>query len=293
MTRAGSSPLVSVVVGARSGEADVTPLLQALEPQLDDDVEVVLVTDARWPPAGVPDGVRVLHRPGALVPELWAAGLREVRGTVVALTAGTLRPAPDWVDRARAFALTAPPGVAAAGGAFDGSVTDGAVDRAVLYCRYSPFLAPLPSGVVHDVPGDNALYRMDVLRRYEPAWRDGFWEPFVHVHLRRDGFLLTADGSLLVQQVSGLRLRGVLRQRYRHGRVHGRRRSTGSPARVRAAAATAPLVPLLMTARALRAAWRRPDHRRSSASSTPLLLLLYSAWAAGELRGRLDVAGGR
>lgn len=292
MTAGATGPVLSVVVAARMAEADPLPALRALSAEGFDDVEILLISDVERPEASLPSGVQLLHLPGALVPELWAVGLRHARGAAVALTTSTLRATPGWLARARELAGRAD-GPAVIGGGFQGSAAPGWVEAAVLYCRYSAFLAPLTSGPADAVAGDNAVYRLDVLRRYEQVWRDGFWEPFVHSRMIADGFTMSHDATLVLEQAPGLRLGGFLQQRYWHGRVHGHRRSTRGPLLTRLAACSAPAVPLLMTARAMRASWGHPEHRWPTLRSLPLLLLLYSAWAAGELRGRLDAARSR
>lgn len=277
----------SVVVGVRTNEHDPGACLQALEPQVGPDTEVIVVDDD----AGevYPAWIRHYSRPDGLVPELWALGLSEARGEVVALISGALVPDSGWLTSA-ATALN--PGESAVGGAIEPGPGFGVVDWAVYFCRYSPFMLPFPGRVVADVPGDNAVYRLGVLNHYHHLWEQGFWEPFVHRAMVADGHRLVLRPDRVVRQASGIRARSMARQRFLHGRANGQRRSAGVPPKaVLTASLTTPLVPLLMTLRAARQVRTRRRHQARFVAALPLVLWFYSWWAAGELVGRLQAAG--
>jgi hypothetical protein len=109
--------------------------------------------------------------------------------------------------------------------------------------------------------------------------------------LRDDGLALHMATNRIVRFRAGTAAAAFRRQRFAHGRRHGELRSAGLPrGRILAEATTAPLVPLLMTARAGRAVFRRRRRRVRFILATPLLLWFYGWWAAGELAGRLRAA---
>lgn len=279
---------MSVVIGARRSERDAGACLAALASQVRPGVEVILVEDAPSE-ATAPEWVRRLVRPGGLVPELWSAGIAEARGRVLALTAATVVPEPDWVERMLGAHTD---GAAAVGGAIEPAAGMGAVDWAVYFCRYAPYMLPFSSGDAVDVAGDNASYRMDSLEPYRGMFADAFWEPFIHRPMRRDGLRLEVRPEIVVRQATGMRFRGFSRQRFAHGRVYGRLRSAGaSRLSVLASAPSAVVVPFLMTARAARQVFRRGRLRGRFLLSAPLVLWFYTCWAAGELAGRLRAAG--
>jgi hypothetical protein len=281
-----TAPACSVVVGARLGEHDVGACLRSLEAQVGSDVEVIVVDDG--PTGSCPGWVRHRSRPGGLVPELWATGLTEARGDVIVLTSAGVVPDPAWLGSARA-ALDAGP--AAVGGAVEPGPGLGLVDWAIYFCRYAPYMLPIPDPSALEVAGDNAAYRADVLKRYRSLWEHGFWEPFVHRAMASDGHRLAVRPELVVRQSPGQRASPVARQRFRHGRAYGQLRSAGRPRpAVLAAALTAPVVPALMAARAGRHVWSKRRHVGKLALAFPLVVWFYTCWAAGELVGRLTAA---
>jgi hypothetical protein len=291
--RAGSeTPSCSVVVGARLSEHDLGRCLRSLEDQVGDDVEVIVVDDGEG--GSCPPWVRHRSRPRGLVPELWATGMADARGEVIALTTAGLVPGPTWVAQARA-ALE--PDRAAVGGAIEPGPGLGLVDWAIYFCRYAPYMLPIVDASGLDVPGDNAVYRADVVRRYRSLWEGGFWEPFVHRAMVSDGHRLVVQPELVVRQAPGLRAGSVAAQRYRHGRAYGQLRSARrGPGAVLAACLTAPLVPPLMAARAGRQVWSKRRHLGRFSLALPLVLWFYTCWAAGEMVGRLRAVlrrGGR
>lgn len=275
------SVVLSVVVAGRVHEADPRLCLEAIHQQRDRRLEVVLVTDGPAPQyAGVDRQIRGV---GALVPELWAEGIRVATGDVVALTVASMVPGAGWIAAIRA--AHGRPG-RVVGGPIEPGPLVRAVDWAVYFCRYSTYLRPLAPGL--EVPGDNASYDAGLLRAHRSAWSKGFWEPFVHHEMRAAGVSTDMVDDMVVEMQPGAALRSFSRQRFAHGLRHGRNvgRSEGRTTGVIRVLA-APAVPLVMLGRVRRAV---PDHHRYRpplTRSTPYLLWFFSCWAAGEAVGRL------
>lgn len=279
---------VSVVVGTRPGEHSPRACLDALAAQRRPGVEVVVAADA---PFTHPVADTVVVQAGAAVPDLWAAGIRRATGARVALLSGVLVPAPDWLDRVDAADLDT---AVAVGGAIDPGPRLRLRDWAAYFCRYARYQRPLADDAALDLAGDNACYRRDVLERYAAHYDDGFWEPVVHQAMRRDGLRLALDDSIVVRQPRGISFGTLARQRVRHGRRHGRDRAAATTRRATVVAiVTAALVPWVMAGRAARATFARARHRVAFVGSLPLLVLLYSCWAYGELLGGIDALRGR
>lgn len=282
---AADDPALSIVVGTRRGFGPESRCRRALEPQLGPEIEVIVVDDDE---AGEsPPWARRLCRPGALVPELWAEGLAVATGRMVALLSGDVVPAANWV----ALAAAGPP-EAAMGGVVEPGPAMGLVDWAIYFCRYTPYMAPVSTGV--RPAADNVVYRADVVTLYRDLWRDGFWEPFVHQAMARDGHGLVMSDELRVALAGGGSARSFASQRFGHGKAHGRLRSQGSSRLgTLAGVATAPVVPLIMAYRSARLVAAKGRHRARFVSSLPLVLYFYSWWAAGEAAGRIEALGGR
>lgn len=284
--RTDPAPRLSVVVGARTGESPPGPCLDALAGQVGDGIEVILVED-RDSGAG-PAWVRRIVRVGGLVPELWAEGLRHASGGLVGLLASTVVPDPDWV--ARTLELHSDDG-AAVGGAIEPGHGLRVVDWAVYFCRYAPYMLPLAGNPHLEIPGDNASYRADVLASYQPLYEHGFWEPAVHRAMRADGHQLRMSPERVVRHQAGATARGFCRQRFSHGRAHGRRRSTRpGPSQILRAVVSAPLVPPLLTLRAARTVVGKRRLHWRFACAAPFVLAFSCSWAAGELLGALQAA---
>lgn len=285
-----AEPIVlSIVVGVRPSEVDPTPCLASITAQLRPGVELIVAGDVegRWANT---EGVSSLGSDG-LVPQLWAKGLEVARGPLVALTAGSVVPEPDWVDRLLSIKDRS---AAVVGGAIEPSRWLKPLDWAVYFCRYTPYMLPLPSDGTTEIPGDNAVYRREVLDEYRELYTDGFWEPFIHRVLREAGHVLALDPDLVVRQAPGMSFDGFLRQRFRHGVAHGQMRSRGlSRLRILTEALTLPLVPPLMVLRAGRNVMGRRRHLPRFFASIPMLTLFTTSWALGEFVGRLRAVTGK
>lgn len=282
-------PSLSIVVGARSDEPPASACLESLYRQLSPDMEIILVEDRETAaPAALPGSVRRFVRPGGLVPELWAEGLRHASGRIVGLLASTVVPAPDWV----ASTLELHQGeLAGIGGAIEPGEGLRAVDWAIYFCRYAPYLRPIPEAADLEVPGDNASYRHDVLVDYRHLYEDGFWEPSVHRSMRADGHRLGVCSERVVTYESRTPAGQFCRQRFLHGRAHGEQRSIGQPrGRILVQSMSFPLVPPLLTFRVARTVLRKQRLRGRFLAVAPLVMYFYSWWAVGELVGRLGAA---
>lgn len=283
-------PTLSIVVGARSSEHPADACLDALSDQLRDGVEVILVEDED---SGAARRYEVRHvlRPRGLVPELWAEGIRHASGELVGLLPSTAAPDADWVDRTLELHAG---GAAGVGGAVEPGGDLGVADWAVYFLRYSPYMLPVAPDEVLEIPGDNASYRADVLARYRHVYEEAFWEPAVHRVMRADGHQLRFSPLRVVRQLPGANIAAFCRQRFTHGRAHGRQRSAGlGRAQILGASLTAPLVPPLITLRAARAVLAKRRNGARFLVAAPLILYFSCWWATGELVGRLEVASGR
>jgi len=286
----GPRPALSVVVAAleasRGVDAALGPLVAQAVPA---GVEVLVVDGAggaadlvrtRFPGVGVVPG-----RPSALVPELWAAGIRASRGEIVALTTTHCIPDEEWLAR---IGEAHRAGVAAVGGAIEHEGTAGIVGWAVYFCRYSAYMPPLREGPVAELAADNASYKRADLDRCAESWRQGFWEPAVHAALRQAGRPLWLAPSVLVRHRPAFRIGGFARQRFRHGRQFGGARAARlGPGRRALYVALSPAIPCLLLARIARNVLVRRRHRTRLLLALPLVALFVGAWSCGELIGYL------
>jgi hypothetical protein len=284
----GSTPTVTVVIGASAPPESLEACLTALEPQVEDHVEVLvhaafassLALRERFPWASF------AHSPGALVPELWRDGIDAARGRIVALTIAQMVPAPDWLDQIGALHERHD----ALGGAIDPGNRLRPADWGEYFCRYARDMRPFPARETLDLPGDNAAYKRDALDGVADVYRHGFWEPFVHRRLARDGIIHWQDPQLIVRMTRSAGLSAFTKQRYSHGRQYARDRSAAfSTGRRLVGILAAPAVPFLMTARVLRLVLRKRRYRMRALAVVPLMLWFNFAWAYAEARGYADI----
>ena len=288
MSTSSTDVTLSVVVGSNGAPGSIEAFLDTLDPQLDDEVEVLVCE-----PAGSADDVRArypavrfLERPGALVPELWRDGIDAARGQLVALTISPMLPAPDWVATMRRLVTEAD----AVGGAIDPANGLRVRDWAEYFCRYARDMRPFEQHLSADLPGDNAVYSMAALTPIRDAYRSGFWEPVVHRALLDRSCLLLHDPSLVVYQGRSAGIGAFARQRSRHGRLYGQQRGSGfSRARNALGVIGSPLVPFLMTFRVLREVTTKRRHRFAVVAALPLIFYFDAVWAVAEARGHLEV----
>ncbi len=283
-----SGPQLSVVIGSSASPESLEACLAALEPQLDDRVEV-LVEEAAASPAvlrGRFPWARFSEAPAALVPALWRNGIDAAQGEVVALTISQMTPAPDWIAKLRALHER----YDAVAGAIDPGRDLRPSDWAEYFCRYAREMRPFPAHDTIDLPGDNAAYKRSLLQGVRELYEDGFWEPVVHRRFAADGVTLHQSPELVVFQGRSGGWKAFAAQRLAHGRKYGHQRGAHfSPARNAVGVVASPAVPFLMTWRVLSRVLGRRRYRLRAVSVLPLIFSQNLVWAYAEARGHLDM----
>lgn len=283
----GSGVRLSVVLACPAGGPGAEGALRALRRGTRGvDTEVLLAHPPGHSPPD-PAGGRLPVRsvqgpPDALVPHLWGAGCLAARGAAVAFTTTQLRVGEGW---ARLLLDALHSGAAGAGGPIRLAPGGGIQERAVHLLRYSGFSGDRPAGPVDEVPGDNAAYRREALSREEDLLEQGFWDVEVHRRLRERGEELVWVPDAVARLEEALRLRSFLAQRFRHGRRFGRYRAGDLGVPVWRILAAGPLVPAVLALRSLARFSRGGGRLVEALPALPVLLVMASAWAAGEAWG--------
>jgi hypothetical protein len=224
--------------------------------------------------------------PGALVPELWREGIDRSRGRVVALTISQMIPAEDWLASIERTHQDHD----AVGGAID-PAAEGLrlVDWAEYFCRYARDMRPFRPSDDVDLAGDNVAFKRDLLERHHEQLRTGYWEPVLHPALRKDGVVLWHTPEVVVRQGRSAGFGAFAHQRLEHGRRYGHQRGEHFTAgRNVVGALASPVVPFLMTARALRRVMSKGRYRRQAFLSLPIIFAFNAVWAYAEARGHID-----
>jgi hypothetical protein len=215
---------------------------------------------------------------------LRAIGLHQAQGRLVALLEDHGTPSEGWC--AAVFRAHDEPGVAAVGGAVENGV-DRLLNWAVYFCDFGRYQNPVPEGPSEFLSDANVSYKRDALFGVQDLWREAFHETSVHWELRGQGHQLVLDRRMAVYQTRDtLRLGAALRERFVWARSFAGTRARESTVAQRAVrAATAWLLPLVLTQRIVRTTWSRGSHIPKLLSALPLIFLLECVWACGELVG--------
>ncbi len=286
ISSSSADPSVTVVIGSNAPPERLAACLEALEPQREG-VDVLVHEGAPSPPElreRFP-WATFTTTPGALVPEEWRDGIDTARGTIVALTIAQMVPTPDWISQIR----TLHERYDVVGGAIDPGEGLRAADWAEYFCRYARDLRPFPGRESLDLPGDNAAYKRSLLESVRGSYRNGFWEPFVHAELAKNGVVHWQAPELVVYQGRSAGMRAFTAQRLTHGRRYGRDRGrASSTGRKVAGIFASPIVPFLMTWRVLRLVFQKRRCRIRVLVTLPIILWFNLVWAYAEARGYLS-----
>ena len=170
------------------------------------------------------------------------------------------------------------------------------VGRAYYYTEFHRWLPARRADAVDEIPACCLSMKRSAYERYGPFLEDTYCsDTAFHWRMASDGERPLLDPAMLVAHRNPTRLRRCLEHEAYHGRAFARvrvavRRMPRSVALLRAA--TSPLLPPLLFARAARSAGASRADRRGFLSAGPLVLLAMSAWSYGELRGYLDALRG-
>lgn len=223
--------------------------------------------------------LRVVITPGLRsIPQLRRDAVAATGAEFVVITEDHCTFPPGWLSR---LVAEAERGAIAGAGVLNGRTSW--VGWAQYFTRYSSFLPPLPAGPIDHLPGTNACYPRAVFERYGHLIEDGFWEAEFNAGARKTTPLVSVEDCDVTQHQD----RGAFEfvaLRFRHGRCYGARRQDRHWGRV-------PLIPAILCWRAARAVFGKRRHGWRLLAVSPLVLLYFCAWAAGEAVGYALGAG--
>ncbi|MFO0809723.1 MAG: glycosyltransferase [Gemmataceae bacterium] len=278
-------PEMSVVIAAFSGAAALGRCLESLVGQADG-VEIIVATDR--PAAEVEPlrqqfpGVQFVFAPAdSGVFRLRSLGLSQARGRLVGLSEDHCALAPTWVGGLRRATAT---GRWVLGGPVASGHPRGVYLWALYLSEYASFMPPLGERPTTYVSGVNVAYAGDALRQCRALWEDEFHDPLVLDALCAAGYRCRMVPEAEVHTTLQMSLPAAVAHLFGGGRWYGRFRTerVGAGCRVLLALA-APLIPAVMLARIIRVvAARRPRRLPATAASFAFLVILLSAWGAGE-----------
>lgn len=217
------------------------------------------------------------------IPEMRARGIAETTAPAVGVIEDHVIVPRDW---ARRMLDALAEGHDVVGGAIENAATERHVDWAAFLCEYSASLPPLPSGPAQGVPGNNVVYRRDVLMRYKDVLDRHEWENVLHDAMRADGVELIMRPDIVVGHKMHYTVWLYLSQRFLYSRSFAGARVAGAPfsRRLAMGLASFALPPLMMWRTVSRIVSKR-KHLGQLFRSLPLLSLFVTSWGAGEVVG--------
>ncbi|NOD78587.1 MULTISPECIES: hypothetical protein [unclassified Ruegeria] len=301
-----SRPDISVIVAIVDGKEALRTCLRALTKQTGDQTAEIIIPydqlsheaadmESEFPAfrfldlgvvAGgmVPRNALDLHR-------YWdirrAKGIKAARGRLIGLIEDRGIPARDWITSV--IELQEQTGAAAVGGCADNGY-DTTWNWAIHICDFSRYMAPVPTGEADFLSATNACYKADTLHALHALYEHRFYEPSVHAALQAKGHkLVLSDRPRTTQYRPRIPTSRLAVEWFHWGRkyarIHTGEISTGH--RLFRAAVT-PLLPFVLFLRHLRTQRQKKIYLRQFRRASPLVFLIVSMWALGELAGYIQ-----
>lgn len=258
-------------------------------------IEVILVT----PPGSIEGDLSAekgrLHSMRAVEaatrdspPGARAVGVLNARAPVVAFSETHCFPDPDWAE-ALLRAHAGPWGAVAP--EINNENPGRATSWANIFIDYSPWLAPIESGRVNDLPGHNSSYKRALLLEYGDRLPTLFEsESVMHWDLRDRGHGLYQEADAKVHHRNITEPKSSILEHFHNGRCFSALRSHDWSAPRRAIwALGSPLIPLVRFSRIVREA-RRPG-RRLPLKALPIMIMSLAAHGIGEMIGYATGSG--
>jgi len=285
-------PPLSVVVGTGEGWPYVRDLVRALRPEIEAADGELLIIDGSGHAAPAADElgdrVRWLARDADSVFALYAIGLREARGAVIATTEDHALPRPGWCA-AIVAAHAAHPEAAAIGGAIENGSPDALVQWASYFTTQGPHMAPLGDRVVTMTTNEaNVSYKRAAVADVDDNDGLGFMAILHNRHLAESGAILRVDDRMVVDHFETAGFGWTTSIHFHNGKsIAGFRRSHGMSDEDWVRMATALLLPAWRTLRVWRVGLAKGRKRRELVTSAPFAIWLEYVQGTGSLMGYL------
>jgi hypothetical protein len=202
----------------------------------------------------------------------------------VAFTEDSCLLAPGWAESW--LAAFADPAVAVATGPVEHVAGRSALDWAVFFCEYAPFLLPLRGRAARQLAGNNFAGRRVWI---EKAIVSGeIHESMLFDSIRRHGGQAVTVELAKVWHVRQFGLREAIDDRLRFGREFGRLRAAAGWLGRGPAGVAGPLIWLAQVVRLVRTLLRKRRHGGWFLDAWLVTLALLVAWSVGEWLGWLE-----
>ena len=281
-----------MVIASHNARAVIAACLSALAPQLDSQVDEIIVVDssddgtADAARAAVP-AIRLIHFSEPLtLPQLRGRGIAVAEGEIIAILDPYSIASPEWAaELIKAHRVRPNPVI---GGTVDLYNEDrqSLLAWAQYINEYGMFMTPAQEGEIEILPGSNISYKREALFDGPIPRYTEFWKTFVNWSEETGGSSLWLAPTVHVRLWKPVPFIDFFQTRHAHGRCFaGMRVQRASRAERIVRAATTPLLPVLFLQRWGRRYWACGRRRREFLLTLPLQILLFGQWALGELTG--------
>lgn len=226
---------------------------------------------------------------GTTIPEMRAAGIRAATADAIGVIEDHVIVPPHWTEAMLGEIANGSDVVA---GPVENHATETLVDWAAFLCEYSAVLPPLNDGPSDWLPGNNTVYRRQVLQRFDALLDDGKWENHLHDHIKKDGGTLTLRNDIISGHKMHYTFGLYFSQRYLYSRSFAGMRVSGEtlPKRILMGCMAFALPPLVYY-RVVRNVTTKGRHLSELRRSLPMLVPFSISWGAGEIAGYWFGAG--
>ena len=233
--------------------------------------------------------VRYLFCPAqTTVPELRTQGILHTTGDIVALTEDHCVLDSHWCSEIKkAHELS----YSIIGGSVE-NYSNSLWDWAIYFYDYGRYMLPNAPGAVTALSGINVSYKRFLLNRIKDAFRNGFFETFIHLKLIREAYPLYFAPQAIVYHNKSYKIKEAFTESYHHGRSFaGMRTGDASFFKRFCFVFGASILPVFLPLRTALGILKKGRHLKELALSFPCLILLMVSWSYGEFCGYLRGAG--
>ncbi len=288
------APDLSIIIPSVNSYDDLHGCLKAIDAQTSAVAEVIVVDRLGDALRGAvqrdfPSTIILPVASDTTIPEMRAVGIAAATAPAVAVIEDHVIVPPDW---ARHMLDALADGNDVVGGAIENAAVENQMDWAAFLCEYSASLPPLPSGPSGGVPGNNVIYRKEVLDRYTDVLAKHNWENHLHDAMKSDGIELIMRPDIVVGHKMHYTFWLYFSQRFLYSRSYAAARVADAPmSRRLAMGAAAFALPPLMYWRTVSRIYSKRKHRDHLVRALPLLVPFCMSWGAGEIVGYWFGAG--
>ncbi len=291
-------PLLSIIIANVSEQPEIVSCLAALEKQIDDCVEVIVVDAIDSATAKTLRQQFAWVRfvsidQNAGIPQMLVSGLAHCQGNVIAILEDHEIVASGWCEATLNVHQTYPE-ISAIAGPIDNGCVGRVIDWATFFCEYCKFMSPIQAGETEFLPGHNVSYKRDALEAGSlEAMANGFWDGVLHPELRRRGFRFRMEPSLKVLHQKHIGFFEFIEQRFLYSRYYAGSRTLDWNLLYRAGYSIACLaLPIVLLSRILSCGFSKRTLQKELLLSMPYLFSFTLVWAFGEMVGSLFGRGG-